>query len=170
MPGVHSWGNSGISLFWKSFSTGQMACILPSHNEAISVDPWYMLGFLSHSAVNNLPAMQETWGTRFWSLGQEVPLEEKMAIHSGILAWKIPWTEEPGGLQSTGSQSRTWLSDCWMLSLSSVNRNHRWKTSEENSKPERKRGWDFRRSYKSTKFFFHRVYLTNYIKYWRIKQ
>ena len=55
MPGVHSWGNSGISLFWKSFSTGQMACILPFHNEAISVDPWYMLGFLSHSAVNNLP-------------------------------------------------------------------------------------------------------------------
>ena len=115
-------------------------------------------------------ALQEMWGTRFWSLGQEVPLEEKMAIHSGILAWKIPWTEEPGGLQSMGSQSWTWLSDCWMLTLSSVNRNHRWKTSEENSKPGRKRGWDFRRSYKATKFFFHRVYLTNNIKYWRIKQ
>ena len=37
------------------------------------------------------------------SLGQEAPLVEEMAIHSGILAWKIPWTEEPGGLQSTGS-------------------------------------------------------------------
>ena len=45
--------------------------------------------------------MQETW-VRF--LGQEDPLEKEMAIHSSILAWKIPWTEEPGGLQSTGSQ------------------------------------------------------------------
>ena len=40
--------------------------------------------------------MQETW---VWSLGQEDPLEEGMATHSNILAWKIPWTEEPGGLQ-----------------------------------------------------------------------
>ena len=41
------------------------------------------------------------------SLGQEYPLEEEMATHSNILAWRIPWTEEPGGLQSTGSQ-RVW--------------------------------------------------------------
>ena len=45
--------------------------------------------------VNNLPAMQET---RVQSLGWEDPLEEEMATHSGILAWEIPWTEEPGGL------------------------------------------------------------------------
>ena len=45
--------------------------------------------------------MQETW-VRF--LGPEDPLEKEMAIHSSILAWKIPWTEEPGGLQSMGSQ------------------------------------------------------------------
>ena len=51
--------------------------------------------------------MQET---RVPSLGQEDPLEEKMATHSSILAWEIPWTEEPGGLQSEGSQkSRTRL-------------------------------------------------------------
>ena len=50
--------------------------------------------------VNNLPAMQET---RVTSLGQEDPLEKKMATHSSILAWKIPWAEEPGRLQSTGS-------------------------------------------------------------------
>ena len=43
--------------------------------------------------------MQET---QVWSLGQEDPLEEKMATHLSVLAWKIPWTEEPGGLQSTG--------------------------------------------------------------------
>ena len=51
--------------------------------------------------VKSLPTMQETW---VQSLGQEDPLEEEMATHSRILAWKIPWTEEPGGLQSMGSQ------------------------------------------------------------------
>ena len=48
--------------------------------------------------------MQETHETRVSSLGREDPLEKEMATHSSILAWKIPWTEEPGGLQSTGSQ------------------------------------------------------------------
>ena len=51
--------------------------------------------------LKRLPSMQETWG---WSLGQENPLEKEMATHSSILAWRIPWMEEPGGLQSTGSQ------------------------------------------------------------------
>ena len=50
--------------------------------------------------VENLPTMQDTH-VRF--LGQEDPLKKEMAIHSSILAWRIPWTEEPGGLQSTGS-------------------------------------------------------------------
>ena len=53
------------------------------------------------SVVKNLPAMQDTL-VRF--LGQEDPLEKEMATHSNILAWRIPWTEEPGGLQSMGSQ------------------------------------------------------------------
>ena len=52
-------------------------------------------------SVKNLPAMQETW---VQSLGQEDPLEEGMATHSSILAWRIPWREEPGGLQPMGSQ------------------------------------------------------------------
>ena len=51
--------------------------------------------------VKNLPAVQET---RVRFLGREDPLEEKVATHSSILAWEIPWTEEPGGLQSTGPQ------------------------------------------------------------------
>ena len=51
--------------------------------------------------VKNLPAMQETWVR---SLGQEDPLEKGMATHYSIPAWRIPWTEEPGGLQSTGLQ------------------------------------------------------------------
>ena len=54
--------------------------------------------------VKNSPAMQETREMWVRSLGQEDPLEKEMAIYSSILAWKIPWTEEPGGLQSMGSQ------------------------------------------------------------------
>ena len=57
--------------------------------------------FLVVQLLKNLPAMQETW---VLSLGWEDPLEEGMATHSSILAWRIPWTEEPEGLQSTGSQ------------------------------------------------------------------
>ena len=69
------------------------------------------LSFISHytitraslvaQMVKNLPAMQETW---VQSLGWEGPLEKGMATHSSILAWKIPWTEEPGRLQSIRSQ------------------------------------------------------------------
>ena len=55
--------------------------------------------------------MQETEETQVESLGQEDPLEEGMATHSSILAWRIPRTEEPGRLQSMGWQSRTQLSD-----------------------------------------------------------
>ena len=51
--------------------------------------------------IKNLPEMWETW---VQSLGQEDPLEKEMAIHSSMLDWRIPWTEEPGGLQSMGSQ------------------------------------------------------------------
>ena len=58
-------------------------------------------GFPGGSAVKNLPAMQETW---VQSLGQEDPLEKEMATHSSILTWEIPWAEEPGRLQSIGSQ------------------------------------------------------------------
>ena len=54
--------------------------------------------------VKNLPAMQKIRQTQVQSLGQEDPLEKQMANHSSILAWEIPWTEEPGGLQSMGSQ------------------------------------------------------------------
>ena len=56
------------------------------------------------SVVKNLPAAQEM---QFRSLGQEGPLEEEMAAHSSVLAWEIAWTEEPGGVQSMGSQ-KSW--------------------------------------------------------------
>ena len=66
------------------------------------------MGFPGGLVIRNPPAKQETW---VQSLGQEYPLEKEMAIHSNILAWKIPWTEDPGGLQSMGSQSQTQLSN-----------------------------------------------------------
>ena len=59
------------------------------------------MGFPGGSVVENLPAMQET---QVRSLDQEDPLEKEMTTHSSILVWKIPWTEEPGGLQSMVSQ------------------------------------------------------------------
>ena len=60
----------------------------------------YQLSVVAQSG-KNLPALQET---QVRSLGQEDPLEKKMATHSSILAWRTPWTEEPGGLQSMGLQ------------------------------------------------------------------
>ena len=57
--------------------------------------------FLVAQRLKHLPAMRETWVR---SLGWEDTLEKEMATHSSILAWRIPWAEEPGGLQSTGSQ------------------------------------------------------------------
>ena len=63
---------------------------------------WLMTGaFLVPQTVKSLPAMQETW-VQF--LGQKVPLEKEMAAHSSILAWRIPWTEKIGTLQSMGLQ------------------------------------------------------------------
>ena len=64
--------------------------------------------------VKNRPTMRETWVR---SIGWEDPLEEGMATHSRILAWRIPWTEEPGGLQSMGSQSQTRLRLTLLLSV-----------------------------------------------------
>ena len=67
-------------------------------NQGYIQDP---LGFPGGSVAKKPPAMQDIWVR---SLGQEDPLEKEMASPSSVLAWKIPWTEEPGGLQSMGSQ------------------------------------------------------------------
>ena len=61
--------------------------------------------------VKNQPANGETQETCVLSLGRKDPLEKEEATHSSILAWKIPWTEEPGGLQSNRLQSQTQLND-----------------------------------------------------------
>ena len=65
--------------------------------------------------VKRLPTAQETW---VHSLGQKDPLEKEMAIHPSILAWRIPWTEEPGGLQSTGRKESDTTERLHFLSLS----------------------------------------------------
>ena len=66
----------------------------------IALKSYIVQGFPGGSE-DKLPAMPETW---VQSLGQEDPLEKEMAMHSSTLAWKIPWTEKPGGPQSIGSQ------------------------------------------------------------------
>ena len=65
------------------------------------LDPFPLRASLVAQMVECLPAMLET---RVRSLGQEDPLEKEMATHSSTLAWRIPWREDPGGLQSMGSQ------------------------------------------------------------------
>ena len=72
---------------------------------ALSISLPVQISFPSGSAVKNLPALQEVQEMLVRSLGWEDPLEEGTATHSSILAWRIPWTEEPGGLQSIGLQS-----------------------------------------------------------------
>ena len=72
-----------------------------SPGEGIGYPLQYSWASLMDQMVKNLPAMWETW---VQSLRQEDPLEEGMATLSSILAWRIPWTEGPGGLQSMGSQ------------------------------------------------------------------
>ena len=83
-------------------------------------------------------SMQEMWVR---SLGQEDPLEEEMATHFSILAWTIPWTEEPGRLQSMGSQSQTgvceWSCPHWVVAWESINRPMKQKCSGLNGSPER---------------------------------
>ena len=69
------------------------------------------MGFPSCSVVKNLPPVQELQETWVWSLGQEDPLEEGKATRSNILAWRIPWIEEPDGLKSIGLQrvAHNWI-------------------------------------------------------------
>ena len=74
----------------------------------------YLFTSFVAQTVKYLPTMWETW---VWSLGLEDPLQKEMATHSSIHAWKIPWTEEPGGLQSMGSQR---VGHNWATSLSFI--------------------------------------------------
>ena len=77
---------------------------MESDGEAIGLRFSFGHSLLMAQTVKNLPAMWETW---VQSLGLKEPLEKGIATHSSILAWEIPWTEEPGVLQSMGSQRDT---------------------------------------------------------------
>ena len=84
---------------------------------------WSSRASLVAQLVKNLHAVQET---QVWSLGGEDPLEKGMATHSNILAWRTPWTEESGGLQTTGSQrvGHDWLSYTFTFHFAVVLPNH----------------------------------------------
>ena len=86
-----------ISSLYSPWGSGQV-CLLNRSQTAPAISKQCLLVAQS---VKNLPVVQETW---VWSLGQEDTLEEEMATHSSILTWRIPWTEQPGGLQPMGSQ------------------------------------------------------------------
>ena len=84
-----------------------------------------LVASLVAQSVKKLPAVQETW---VWSLGQEDPLEKEMATHSSILSWKIPWTEEPSGVQGapggckeSGTTERLTLKIFWFFQTCSFN-------------------------------------------------
>ena len=101
-----AWDSGGIPLSTLSMDVCVHVCTLP-----------YVLwkGFPGGSVVKNLPAMQETW---VWSWGWEDPLKKGMVNHSSILAWRIPWTEEPGGWQSMELQriGHNWATNTYVLS------------------------------------------------------
>ena len=90
-------GRTFICIDWRLIK--DIWAEMPNYQEL-----WLFSGFLIGSEVKNPLAMQETQEIWVWSLGWEDPLEEEMATHSSILAWKILQTEDIGGLQSIGSQ------------------------------------------------------------------
>ena len=77
---------------------------LSSHNNIFIWNDIYLSIIRTSLVAQMVKRLSTMWETWVWSLGEEDPLEKEMAIHSSTIAWKIPWTEEPGRLQSTGSQ------------------------------------------------------------------
>ena len=94
----------GADALQRGSNSGCFQCVVILQFLTIASLAACLLTSLVAPMVKCLPAMQETW---IQSLGWEDPLEKEMATHSSALAWKIPWPEESGRLQSMGSQSRT---------------------------------------------------------------
>ena len=94
---VHAWLRQShpVAAFFPWADMNDLCYLLRSSPESPRL-AWWLSG--KESACN----AGDVWETGVWSLDGENPLEEKMATHSSICAWKIPWTEEPGGLQSMG--------------------------------------------------------------------
>ena len=123
-----------IVLVWSNSWAGSSSSSYRISFLSIS-ESW--IGFPGGSDSKESPAMQEM---QVWSWGQEDPLQEEMETHYSILVWTIPWTEEPSGIQSMGSQSRTcmteWLSTCesWTMCtgsslVKSASLSSRWSVS-----------------------------------------
>ena len=94
--------STGIGMaYMQGLSRQKLTEAGTEHSMLIRVSYGYIWASLVAQRVKHLPTMQDTWVR---SLGQEDPLEKEMATHSSTLAWKIPWTEKPGRLQSMGSQ------------------------------------------------------------------
>ena len=106
--------SSPIPRFWKPSRAGTRSLLMwmPQYHMSLGISHSRAVASLVAQRLKRLPAMPETWVR---SLGQEDPLEKEMATYSSILAWTIPWTEEPGELQSTGSQR---VGHDWVSSLS----------------------------------------------------
>ena len=106
-PSVVHLGTSIFSFLHSLLTHSFIAHSFSAHSCIYSKILWFVRlpnsswASLVAQIVKNLPAMQETWVP---SLGREDPLKKGLATHSSILAWEIPWTEDPGGLQSLGSQ------------------------------------------------------------------
>ena len=117
LDGITDSMDKSLSRLGKWWGTRRPGVLQSMGSQRIGHSGWItttnsLKGFPGDSMVKNL-SMQET---RLQLLGQEDPLEEETATHSSIHAWRIPWTEEPGGPQSTRSQSQTWLGDsAWAL-------------------------------------------------------
>ena len=113
----------GPTEMWNVPKISKGHVFYPTSQISLGWNKWSNIIYASLVAqtVKRLPAMQETW-VRF--LGREDPLEKEMAIHSSILAWKIPWTEEPDRLQSMGSQR---VGHDWATSLRAFRLNNELK-------------------------------------------
>ena len=97
----HDWATNTQRALSRAPCAIQLVLISYLFIHSINSDGVYQMVLM----VKNPPANAENWKeTSVWSLGQEDPLEDDMATHSSILAWRIPWTEEPGGLQSIALQ------------------------------------------------------------------
>ena len=134
---VGSWERERIYKMHRGYRTSLEAQLVKNPPAMQETPVWFLgqevppgegIGYLLHyswaslmaQTVKNPPAMQETW---VWSLGWEDPLEEGMATNSGILAWRILWTEESGRLQSMQSQR---VRHNWATKQSTQHRGYKW--------------------------------------------
>ena len=120
----------GFQVLVAEIQLTETSVILAQNPEVERFYSWYIQGSIFYESLpsvsslvaQRLKRLPTRWETRVQSLGREDPLEKEMATHSSILAWRIPWTEEPGRLQSTGLQR---VGQDWATSLSLFHLSHK---------------------------------------------